>query len=112
MILSLANDYNGRYPQEELYNPVGNTKPEDAYFSYFAPTLDGTNTASANNWGGSTWGSKKLATGVLLTQHNLSSTAEYRQYLSSELTKHSLAKCGWPMKKMMVHPASMFLLIT
>jgi len=89
---TIANDYNGRYPQGVLYNPAGNTNPDEAYFSYFAPTLDGTNTAGENNWGGYCWGTKKLAAGSLPTQHNQSSTAEFRQYLPSGLTLTQLGE--------------------
>lgn len=39
---------NARYPQGVLYNPAGNTDPDSAYMSYFAPSL----TASNSNWGG------------------------------------------------------------
>ncbi len=89
---SIASDYNARYPEGVLYNPMGNTNPDDAYFSYFAPTLDGTNTAGANNWGGYAWGTKKLAAGALPTQNNQSSTAEYRQFLPSGLTLTQLGE--------------------
>jgi len=89
---SIANDYNARYPQGVLYNPPGNTWAPDAYFSYFAPTLDGSNTAGENNWGGYTWGTRKLETPSIPTQHNQSSTAEFRQYLPSGLTLTQLGE--------------------
>ncbi|HLN52566.1 MAG TPA: T9SS type A sorting domain-containing protein [Lentimicrobium sp.] len=42
---------NARYPQGVLYNPDGNTVPDNAYASGFFPTLDGSN-AGAGSWGG------------------------------------------------------------
>nr|NQU90470.1 hypothetical protein [Bacteroidota bacterium] len=55
---TLTNAFNARYPQGMLYNPEGNTDPNNAYFNYFAPTLDNSNPAGANTWGGYCWGSK------------------------------------------------------
>ncbi len=48
--------YSARYPQGLIYNPTGNTNPDNAYFVYMAPTLDGTN----DNWGGNCFGTYKL----------------------------------------------------
>ncbi|NNM15085.1 MAG: hypothetical protein HKO56_00405, partial [Bacteroidia bacterium] len=48
---------NGRYPQGLLYNPVGNTDPMNAYWSWHGPTLTGLNGGS---WGSYAYGSAKL----------------------------------------------------
>jgi hypothetical protein len=48
--------FNARYPQGGIYNPVGNTNPDDAYAVYFAPTLEGSNMS----WGGMAYGVHKL----------------------------------------------------
>ena len=88
---TLPDAYNGRYPQGVLYNPAGNTNPENAYFSYFAPTLDGSN-ATTTDWGGYAWGSRKLETGSLPTQHNQPSDNEFRQYLPSGFTLTQLGE--------------------
>lgn len=42
----------GRYPQGAIYNPDGNTDPNNAWVSFFAPTPDGTN----GTWGGYAFG--------------------------------------------------------
>lgn len=42
---------NARYPQGVIYNPAGNTVADNAYFSGFFPTLDGSN-AGSGSWGG------------------------------------------------------------
>ncbi|MFH1118464.1 MAG: T9SS type A sorting domain-containing protein [Bacteroidota bacterium] len=42
---------NARYPQGVIYNPEGNTNPDEAYMSVFAPTLDGSN-GTPDSWGG------------------------------------------------------------
>ncbi len=48
---------NARYPQVAIYNPAGNTNPENAIMTFFAPALDQTNGAS---WGGYAWGTNPL----------------------------------------------------
>lgn len=44
----------GRYPQASIYNPVGNTNPQNAYLAYLGATFDGT------YWNGTVSGSRKL----------------------------------------------------
>ena len=46
-----------RYPQGAIYNPEGNTDPANAYMSFFAATMDGSN--------GGTWGSYGFGVGNL-----------------------------------------------
>lgn len=82
---TITDASNARYPQGVIYNPEGNTDPENAYFSYFAPTLDGSN-GPAGNWGGYTWGSKKLSAGALPTQTNYPTDNGFYQYLPSGFT--------------------------
>lgn len=89
---TLPDAYNARYPQGVLYNPAGNTNPDNAYFSYFAPTLDGSNTAGTTEWGGYCWGTKQLAAGSLPTQHNQASTTLFRQFLPSGFTLTQLGE--------------------
>jgi len=48
----------GRYPNHGIYNPMGNTDPNEAYLTYFVPVLDGTNSADA--WGGYGFGRAKF----------------------------------------------------
>jgi hypothetical protein len=43
-----------RYPNHGVYNPEGNTDPNNAILAYFAPNLDGSN--SADSWGGYSYG--------------------------------------------------------
>ena len=50
-------DGNARYPQVAIYNPEGNTDPNNAIMTFFAPVLDGSNGAS---WGGYGWGTNPL----------------------------------------------------
>ena len=50
-------DGDARYPQVVIYNPEGNTDPNNAIVTYFAPTLDATNGAS---WGGYAWGTNVM----------------------------------------------------
>ena len=45
-----------RYPQATIYNPSGNTNVNNAYLTFFAPTLSGHN----GSWGGLLTGSQKL----------------------------------------------------
>jgi hypothetical protein len=68
---------NARYPQGLIYNPIGNTNPANAFMSYFAPTLDASNGTS--NWGGYAGGVHKLDQSTNPTQHDWSSTSEFKQ---------------------------------
>jgi hypothetical protein len=83
---TLPGGVDGRYPQGAIYNPVGNKNPDEAFYHYFAPTLDGSNTDGVNNWGGYAYGVKKLAEGSVQTQHNRTSTPPFYQYLPSAFT--------------------------
>ncbi len=84
---TISGPDNARYPQGAIYNPIGNTDPDNAYFSYFAPTLDGSNaTTSGSNWGGYTWGASKLSGTSSPTQTNKPSEDGFYQYLPSGYT--------------------------
>ncbi|MCD4773800.1 MAG: T9SS type A sorting domain-containing protein [Bacteroidales bacterium] len=50
-------EYRARYPQGIIYNPEGNTDPNNAYVGYFAASLDGSNGGS---WGSYTYGSANI----------------------------------------------------
>jgi len=47
-----------RYPQHGIYNPFGNTDPNEAFCVFFAPTLDASN--APDGWGGYCYGRSKL----------------------------------------------------
>ena len=83
---TLEGGYDGRYPQGAIYNPPGNTNPDEAYYHYFAPTLDGSNTGGETNWGGYAYGVKKLEAESVQTQNNRTSTPPYYQYLPDAFT--------------------------
>jgi hypothetical protein len=83
---TLPGGFDGRYPQGAIYNPQGNTDPDNAYFHYFAPTLDGSNPGAGVNWGGYCFGVKQLLDGSTPTQTNQSSSPPYYQYLPSAFT--------------------------
>jgi hypothetical protein len=59
-----------RYPQGAIYNPPGNTDPNNAYMAYFAANLDGTNGGS---WGGYSFGTGNFGDPTDTTKHLLSS---------------------------------------
>ena len=59
-----------RYPQGAIYNPPGNTDPNNAYFAYFAANLDGSNGGS---WGGYSYGVGNIGDPEDTTKHLLSS---------------------------------------
>ncbi|MDD4178318.1 MAG: T9SS type A sorting domain-containing protein [Bacteroidales bacterium] len=46
-----------RYPHNGIYNPAGNTDPNNAYIAYYAATLGATN---GETWGGLCWGSGNI----------------------------------------------------
>ncbi|MGB4205552.1 MAG: T9SS type A sorting domain-containing protein [Bacteroidales bacterium] len=76
---------NARYPQGVIYNPTGNTNPDNAYYSYFAPSLDGSN-AGPGSWGGYVTGVHKLSQTEPPTQHYWSSIPPFRQNVPSAMT--------------------------
>jgi hypothetical protein len=69
-----------RYPNHGVYNPAGNTDPNNAYLTYFAPNLDQSN--ATDSWGGYSYGRAKIGSAPLDTiRHLLSSHDEYFQYI-------------------------------
>jgi hypothetical protein len=70
---------NARYPQGLIYNPQNNTNPDNAYFAYYAPVLDGSN----QNWGGHAFGVHKLSGSSAPTSTNISSNNEFSYVLPS-----------------------------
>lgn len=81
---TVAGTANARYPQGIIYNPAGNTNPDNAYFSFFAPTLDGTN-GTAGSWGGYCGGTVKLD-GTGLSQVGWSSHPPIRHNVPDAMT--------------------------
>jgi len=72
-----------RYPQGGIYNPAGNTDPNNAFFSYFAVTLDGTNGGS---WGGFVHGSHTLSQSAGATQNYIPSGSGYYHVIPDAMT--------------------------
>jgi len=68
-----------RYPNHGVYNPIGNTDPNEAYVTYFGPNLDQTN--SPDSWGGYSYGRAKIGSPTDTIRHLLSSHDEYWQYI-------------------------------
>ena len=55
-VLNPLTTMNGRYPQALIYNPTGNTNPNNAYLSYLAATIDATSVI----WNGTVSGVRRL----------------------------------------------------
>ncbi len=79
-----------RYPQGAILNPVGNTDPMNAFYTYFTPTLDNSN----GIWGGSAYGSNPLTETdpPNPTQVNLTSGGNFWRYIPDAYTATSLGK--------------------
>ncbi|MDF2438001.1 MAG: BNR/Asp-box repeat protein [Bacteroidota bacterium] len=73
---------NARYPQGLIYNPAGNTDPNNAYVTYFAPGQDASNGAT---WGAYVYGVEKL-NGTGATQNVLPSNSSQMQYIPDAMT--------------------------
>ncbi len=69
----------GRYPNHGIYNPAGNTDPNNAYLTYFAPVLDGSNSADA--WGGYGYGRAKFGDLSDTIKHLDTSVPPYYLYI-------------------------------
>jgi hypothetical protein len=68
-----------RYPNHGIFNPMGNTDPNEAYVTYFCPNLDGSN--SPDSWGGYSYGRARIGDVTDSIRHLLSSHDEYFQYV-------------------------------
>jgi hypothetical protein len=68
-----------RYPQGGIYNPVGNTSFDNAYYEFAAPVLDGSN--AADSWGGYCWGRMSLTDYSDTTKYLVSSDPGAGLYL-------------------------------
>jgi hypothetical protein len=62
-----------RYPNHGIYNPIGNTDPNEAYLTFFAPNIDLSNDPAG--WGGYSYGIHKMGSpaNVDTTKHLRSS---------------------------------------
>ena len=88
---------NARYPAGALYNPAGNTNPANAYFGYFAPTLDASN---GGTWGGYCYGTHKFSTTQTAVQHTTTTTGDILQGVPAAYDISSLGRaiCADPAK--------------
>nr|NQU92092.1 T9SS type A sorting domain-containing protein [Bacteroidota bacterium] len=77
-----------RYPNHGVFNPIGNTDPNEAYVQFWAPNLDGSN--GAGSWGGYSYGRAKIGD-INDTTKNLKSThGEFYQYIPDGYTLTNL----------------------
>ena len=72
-----------RYPQGLIYNPAGNTVPDNAFVTTFSATLDGSN--ASDSWGGYGTSCVKLD-GTGLVQSGLTSHPPIRQNVPEAMT--------------------------
>ncbi|MGE5318017.1 MAG: hypothetical protein ACM3ME_08465, partial [Chloroflexota bacterium] len=79
-----GNTANARYPQGLINNPQGNTDVNNAFFTAFFPTLDGSN-AGAGSWGGYGTSTQKLD-GTGLYQAGWPSDPPIRQNVPDAMT--------------------------
>jgi hypothetical protein len=68
-----------RYPQHGVWNPVDNTDPDNAWLSYFAPNLDGSN--SSDSWGGYSYGTVNMGDPSIKTKNLQPSADPFYQYI-------------------------------
>ena len=75
-----------RYPNHGIYNPTNNV--DDAFVTFFAPNLDGSNSDGDTGWGGYSRGTSDISSPDDVTRNLLSSHDDYYQYIpdSYELT--------------------------
>jgi hypothetical protein len=81
---TIAPGANARYPQGVIYNPAGNTDPDNAFVSSLSPTLDGSN-AGAGSWGGYGGTTTKID-GSVTSQVSWPSVAPIRQNVPDAMT--------------------------
>ncbi len=83
-----------RYPSHGIYNPIGNTDPNEAYVHFFAPTLDISNSADPTGWGGYGYGRTKIGDPTDTTKNLSSSDPEidYFQYIPDSYAMTNLGE--------------------
>jgi hypothetical protein len=69
----------GRYPNHGIWNPPGNTDPANAYLTYYAACLDGSN--GADSWGGHAFGRARFGDIGDTTKNLTHSSPPFYQYL-------------------------------
>lgn len=74
-----------RYPLGGIYNPPGNTNPQNAYHTYFSAALDGSQGVAAS-WGGAVYGAKKFAAGSTQAQAAYASSANQKWFIPGAFT--------------------------
>ncbi len=87
-----------RYPNHGIFNPIGNTDPNEAHVHFFAATLDASNSGEASGWGGYGYGWTKIGDPTDTTK-NLSTSNpadEYFQYIPDAYTMTSLGEYWVP----------------
>ena len=82
-----------RYPNHGIYNPEGNNDPNNAYITYFAPTLDGSN--AADSWGGYAFGRAKINDYTDSTKNLWSTSSPYYLYIPDayDVNSNGVAIC-------------------
>lgn len=75
----------GRYPNHAIYNPEGNTNPDNAYVSFFGPTTSATN---GDLWGGYCIGTSRIGDPTDSTREwrKVSPTSGILQYIPDGYT--------------------------
>ncbi len=73
-----------RYPQGAIINPQGNTNQEEAYYTYFSPTLNDEN----SSWGGYAYGTNPLTAinPASPTQTNIGYEEGFYRYIPNAFT--------------------------
>ncbi|MFZ4462899.1 MAG: T9SS type A sorting domain-containing protein [Bacteroidales bacterium] len=74
-----------RYPQGGIINMNENTNPDNAFHTYVAPLLDGSQ-GTAGSWGGIAYGAKAFASGATSWQGKETTTADRRWFLPDAFT--------------------------
>lgn len=82
-------EWPARYPAGGIYNPPGNTNPDNAYFTYFGSVLDASN---GDTWGGYCFGAHQLSGSQAPTQTYQGSEGDYYQGVPSAFT---ISNLGW-----------------
>ncbi len=82
---TIAPGANARYPQGVIYNPTGNTNPNNAFLSSFSPILDGSN-GTAGSWGGYGVATVKIDTPLAPLQQSWPTSGAFRGNVPAAMT--------------------------
>ncbi len=95
-VISYNTTGNGaRYPEGLIYNPSGNTNPDNAFALTFSALLDGSNAGGGSNWGGYAISTKTFNSTGTPNEQSLTSQGAYLQQIPEAFHINPVSGVAW-----------------